>query len=166
MLEGVEHGVVLGGAGDEVFAARSVAAGEAEDGEVIRFGAAAGEDDLVRAAAEERGELVAGIVERGAGLASGGVDGGGVAVVLLQVGAHGGEHLGGEGCGRVVVEVDHQIIQSSTTPPCWFLSSTFTPCASASTSERAGTLWMRKTLAPMVEPLPITVSPPMMVALA
>ena len=44
-----------------------------------------------------------------------------------------------------------------------FLSITRTLWPSATTSERGGTLWVRKTLAPMVEPAPMTVSPPMIV---
>ena len=46
------------------------------------------------------------------------------------------------------------------------LLMTFTLTSSWRTSERGGTLCMRKTLAPMVLPAPITVSPPTMVALA
>ena len=40
----------------------------------------------------------------------------------------------------------------------------FTFVAPSTTSEFGGTLVVRKTLAPMVLPSPITVSPPMMVA--
>ena len=48
-LQGVEHGFVLDGAGDQVLAAgRLERLGGAADGEVVALGAAGGEDDLRR----------------------------------------------------------------------------------------------------------------------
>ena len=69
-VHGVEHGVVLDGAGQDTGAGRvGVAAGpvQALDGEVVGLGAAGGEDDLAGAGAERLGEGLAGLLDRAAG---------------------------------------------------------------------------------------------------
>ncbi len=57
-----------------------------------------------------------------------------------------------------------QITQSSTHPPFLSLSRIFSAFSSKKTNERGGMVWVRKTLAPRVEPAPTTVSPPITVA--
>ena len=52
MLKRVQHRVVFGGAGDDVFSPFCVFAGEADDGEIVRLRPAARENDLVRTCAE------------------------------------------------------------------------------------------------------------------
>jgi hypothetical protein len=51
---------VLGDLGDDVVAALAVHLGDALDGEVVGFGGAGGEDDLLGGAADELGDLLAG----------------------------------------------------------------------------------------------------------
>ena len=106
MLERLEHRVVLGGAGDEMFAARRVRPCQADDREVVRLRAAAGEDDFMGLRAEQRGQPVARIVDRRPRLAPRGVDARGVAKVPLQIRPHRVENLRRERGGGVVVEVD------------------------------------------------------------
>jgi hypothetical protein len=56
--------------------------------------------------ADERSDLSACLVDRLVGSVTEGMVAGGVAVLLLQVGQHGVEHLRGDRGGGVVVEVD------------------------------------------------------------
>lgn len=66
-VHGVEHGVVLDGAGEDAGAGRvGVAAGpvQALDGEVVGLGAAGGENDLAGAGTERLGERLAGLLDR------------------------------------------------------------------------------------------------------
>jgi hypothetical protein len=61
------HGVVLDRAGQDAAPARVLAAAlpvEALDGQVVRLGAAAGEDDLAGPAPERRGERLAGLLDQ------------------------------------------------------------------------------------------------------
>lgn len=53
LLARVEHRLVLGRAGDDVVSLLAVEAGDAEDREVVRFGRAGSEDDLLGRGAEE-----------------------------------------------------------------------------------------------------------------
>jgi len=102
---GAEDGVVLDAGGDEVSGCGGVLEC-AEEGEVIALGAAGGEDDLGGAAVEEVGDLIAGVVDGGAGELALLMDGAGVAVVLEEEGTHGFEDFGEQRCGRVRVHVD------------------------------------------------------------
>ncbi|MEY5015006.1 MAG: hypothetical protein RIS92_1364 [Verrucomicrobiota bacterium] len=81
---------------------------EAEDGEVVGLGAGAGENEFGGAATEGLGELIAGLVDDGAGAAAFGMGGGRVSE---QVGFErlAQRFLGGraKGGGGVVIEVDH-----------------------------------------------------------
>jgi len=77
-----------------------------EDGVVVGFGAAAGEDDFLGPSVEERGDLFAGGFDGGAGALAKGVDGGGVAKFGREIREHGVEHGGVDGGGGVVIEVD------------------------------------------------------------
>ena len=89
----VEDGVVLDGGRDDVLAAALAAGGVggAAEGEVVALAAAGGEDELLRLAAEELGHRAAGALEAAAGLLGLGVEAGGVAPVLAEVGEHGVE---------------------------------------------------------------------------
>ena len=109
---GFFHGVVLNG-GDEnsgalriFFAALPV---DALDGEVVRFGAAGGENNLGGVGTDCASNAFAGVFDGGAGVASYGVKGGGVAAVahLFDHGVDGGgQYVGGGG----VVEVDAAVL--------------------------------------------------------
>ncbi len=79
--------------------------GQSEDGEVVAFGAATGEDDFGRAAAQQIGNRFAGPFDGGTRLLSMMVDRGGVAEVLGEVRAHGVQNLGQHGRARVIVEI-------------------------------------------------------------
>jgi hypothetical protein len=89
---------VLDASGDEVgglvFSGVERAAECAEEGEVVALSAAGGKDDLGGAAVEQASDLIAGVVDCGAGELALLVDGAGVAVVLEKERAHGLEDLG------------------------------------------------------------------------
>ena len=78
---------------------------DAGDGQVVGLGAAAGEHDLPRPGAEARGDDVAGLVERLAGLPGHGVGARRVAEPLGQERQHGLDRLGPHRRGGGVVEV-------------------------------------------------------------
>ena len=105
-FEAISDGVVFCGAGDEVIFFGVETAG-GEDGGVVGFGAAAGEDDFVGVAVEEGGGLFAGEGDGFADWFGGGVGAGGVGEVILEEREHGLEDGGVELGGGVVVEVDH-----------------------------------------------------------
>ena len=79
---------------------------DAEDGVVVGFSAAAGEDDFLGSGADEGGDLFAGGFDGGAGALAGGVDGGGVGEIGGEIGKHGVEDLRVDGRRGVVIEVD------------------------------------------------------------
>ena len=105
LFDGVEHGVVLDGAGDDVAAGVLAGLGRAADGEVVGFGAAGGEDDLAGLAFEQVGDGLAGVVEQGAGTLRFLVDAAGIAPAVAQDGRHRVEDAGVERGGGGVVEV-------------------------------------------------------------
>ena len=79
---------------------------DAEDGVVVGFGAAAGEDDFLGMCADESGDLFTGGFNGGASALAGSVDRGGVAKVGGEIGEHGVENLRVDGGRGVVIEVD------------------------------------------------------------
>ena len=101
-LRRMEHGMMLDGAGDKVIA-RLQHAGQ---GQVIALRAAAGEDDLRRAAPQQARHLLAGTLHGGPGTLAVKVDGGGVAELLGKPRAHGREHLRRERRGGIGIHVD------------------------------------------------------------
>ena len=102
LLRGVQDGGVLDGGDDEVVAGTQ----DAEEGGVVALGAAGGEDDFGGAAVEERGDLLAGALDGGAGVLAVLMDGGGVAEGVDKEGPHGVQHLGEQRGGGVGVHVD------------------------------------------------------------
>src|ERR1700719_4737588 len=78
----------------------------AENGMVVGFGAAAGEDDFLGAGVEECGDLFARGFDGSAGELAECVDGRCVAEVGGEIGEHGVEDGGVDGRGCVVIEVD------------------------------------------------------------
>jgi hypothetical protein len=79
---------------------------DAEDGVVVGFGAAAGEDDFLGAGANESGDLFAGGFDGGASALAGSVDRRGVGEVGGEIGKHGVEDLRVDGCRGVIIEID------------------------------------------------------------
>ena len=105
-LAGVQHGVVLDGARDDVAPFGGVGPGEALDSPVVRFGSAAREEDLARGGADEGGQALAGCGHGVGGLLAQGVNRGGIAEMLGEVGGHGLHHFGTDGRRGRMVKVD------------------------------------------------------------
>ena len=103
MLGGMEHGVMLDRRDDEMFALCRLGAGESHHGEVAGFGAAAGENDLVRPRAEDRRETVAGVIHRRTGATTSRVDRRGVAEFPFEKRQHRLARFGRERGRGVVV---------------------------------------------------------------
>jgi len=64
---------------------------------IVRFCAAAGEDNFLRARSEKRSDLIARGFDRGAGALADGMDGSGVAELGGEVGKHHVEDFGFDG---------------------------------------------------------------------
>ena len=105
-LAGVKHRVVLDGARDDVAPLGGVGPGEALEGPVVRFGAAAREEDFARRRADEAGQALAGGSHGVGGLLAQGVNGGRIAEMLGEVGGHGLHHFGANGRRGRMVKVD------------------------------------------------------------
>lgn len=95
---GGEDGGVLNVRGDDV-------AVYAEDGEVVRFGAAAGENDFLGRAVEEGGNLAAGAFEDLFGLLAGLMDTGGIPESIAEDGHERVDHGRCDGRRCVVIEI-------------------------------------------------------------
>ena len=93
-LTSVEHRFVFDLRGDDVFGRACGIANDTEDRVIVGFGAAAGEDDFLRASADQESDLFAGGFYSGAGALARGVDGGGVAELGGKIGKHGVEDGG------------------------------------------------------------------------
>ena len=101
-VQGVQHRVMLKGGGNDVlFALASPQTGGRDDGLVIGFAAAGGEDDFPRLAAKSLGYLGTGFFQHFLGLLTYRVEAGGVAVVIIKACDHGVfcrvTHTGGGG---------------------------------------------------------------------
>ncbi len=81
-------------------------AAQAEEGQIIGLGGAAGEDYFVRLRAEMRGDAFAGVFECPACPAAGGMCAGGIAEFLREIRSHRLPHHGQHRCGSVIVEID------------------------------------------------------------
>ncbi len=73
---------------------------------VVGFGAAAGEDDFLRAGTDEGGDLFARHFYACASLLAEGVDGGGVSEFPGEIREHGVKHFRLDGGGGVEIEID------------------------------------------------------------
>ena len=103
LLGGMEHRVVLDGAGDDVLALVPAGVGRPPQGPVVRFGAAAGKVDFSRLGPQGLRRLLPGLLYRLARLPPRLVHRGGVSVAAGQIGHHGLQHrLGDSGGGRVI----------------------------------------------------------------
>ena len=106
MFGGRDHRGVLDGADDDVLARGGSGASHAEHGEVVGFGAAAGEDDLRRRRVDERGHLAARGFQPLLRRLSEMVDAGRVTIHLSEAGHGRLENLRIDGRGGVVIEVE------------------------------------------------------------
>ena len=102
---GVEDGRMLDGTGDDVLGRLAGPVYGAENRQIVRFRAAAREDDLGGLGVQQRRYLPPGALDTRARSLSEGVNARRVAIALLEVGQHGPQHLGGHRRRRVVVEV-------------------------------------------------------------
>ncbi len=114
-LASVEDGFVLDGGGDDVRRRIGMArrgdrqeclSHNPKDGVIVGFGAAAGEDDFLRAGTDEGGDLFARRFHRRASLLAEGVDGGGVPEFPGEIRQHGVKHFRLDGGGGVEIEID------------------------------------------------------------
>ena len=99
-----QHRVMLDLRGDDV--PRALGGGNALDSEIVRLGAARGEDDLILGDLEEARDLLARRLHAIARFAAEAVDARRIAEVLAEVRQHGLEHLGVHRGGCVVIEID------------------------------------------------------------
>ena len=100
-LAGVQHGMMLNRGGDDVIARLH----QAEQGQVVAFGAAAGEDYLGSATVQQLGNMFARALDRRPCLLSLLMNGRGVPELLEEVGTHRLKHFGQKRAGGVVVEI-------------------------------------------------------------
>ncbi len=107
-LTGVENGFVFNGGRDDVLGEwrPQAAATDTEDGVIVGLGAAASEDNFLRASVHESGDLFASGFDGGAGALAESVDGGSVAEIGREKGKHGVEDRRVDGSGGVMVKVD------------------------------------------------------------
>ena len=112
-LAGIEHGLVLDRASDDVAAALlpggslGIDLGGALHGEVVALGGAAGEDDFLRVGADQAGGLLAGGLDAVLGIpAETVVAASGIAELLAEIGKHGLHDAGVAAGGGGIVEVD------------------------------------------------------------
>src|SRR5438105_11662516 len=82
---------------------------EAEQSEVVRLGAAAGEDQFVRLHFQECGKLIARVINRGARLAAGAMNTRWIAEMFFQIRPHRPPGWLAEWRRGVVIEVDHAV---------------------------------------------------------
>src|SRR4030095_5837977 len=87
---------------------------EAEHREIARFRSAAGETDFVWLNFQERGDLVARIIERVARVASGAMNTGSVSEIFREVRLHRFARGIAQRRGRVVIEINHSLKRLSS----------------------------------------------------
>jgi hypothetical protein len=92
--------------GDDMLFVSARCLDDAEDGVIVGFRAAAGEDDFLGARSDQCSDGLASGFHRCAGPLSEGMDGSGIAELGRQIGQHGVEDFRLDGGGGVVVEVD------------------------------------------------------------
>src|SRR2546425_2879115 len=85
-LQGVEDGVMLDGGADDVLRLTARGFDNSDNRGVVRFGAAACEDNLARSSVEEPGHLLPSVFYRRPRLLAVPVDGGGIAPVRDEIG--------------------------------------------------------------------------------
>ena len=100
---------MLGGRGDDVVALLGVHLGDALDRQIVRFGGAAGEDDLLGGGADQARDLLARLLHRLLGFpAEAVIAAGGIAEDLEEIRLHRLEHARIHRRGRVIVHVNRQ----------------------------------------------------------
>ena len=103
---GVQRGAVLDLRGDDVPARAGFAAGDAEDCEIVRFRAAAGESNFRSLRANQRGHGDSGAFHGAASSLSEGVDGTGIAKFRGKIRQHRRQDFRVHGRGGIVIEIN------------------------------------------------------------
>jgi hypothetical protein len=108
LVRRTEDGLVLDRSGENGIAtlAPSPRAPDAEDGEVVAFGTAGRDDDLVRTGAKTSGDSLAGLIECGPRVAAPAMDAGGISEPSIPERRHGLEDLGADRRRGSMIEVD------------------------------------------------------------
>ena len=119
-LAGVEHRLVLGHRGNDVLAFVRVEFRDALDGEIVRFGCAAGEDDFLGPRPDQVGDPAAPAVHGFLGHpAEGVIPAGRIAVDFAQIRHHFVDHARVHGCRGLVVHVDRRAFHTSLPATGW-----------------------------------------------
>src|SRR6185437_94443 len=105
-FDGVEDGVVLDGRADNVLFVAGHRGDEAENGEIVRFGATAGEYSFGWLSADERSHRLTRGLDGAAGVLASGVNRAGVAIAFGEERQHRVENFAVNGSGGVVIQVD------------------------------------------------------------
>ena len=110
-MGGREHGFVLDARHRDAEGSAPVAGGQrgADHREVVRLGAAGGEDHLVRFGAERRGDGPLGLFHGGSRRAPEAMGGRGIPEALPEEGQHRLEHFRADRGGRGIVEIDQTL---------------------------------------------------------
>ena len=106
VLGRVEDGVVLDGGGNDVPALLLTELRHPAQGPVVGLGAAGGEIELLRPGVQTGGDVRPGGFQIGLGLLTKGVETGGIAISLLQMGHHSGQRSGGKPGGGGVIGIE------------------------------------------------------------
>ena len=99
-------GVVLDGGGNDVPALLLTELRHPAQGPVVGLGAAGGEIELLRPGVQTGGDVRPGGFQIGLGLLTKGVETGGIAISLLQMGHHSGQRSGGKPGGGGVIGIE------------------------------------------------------------
>src|SRR5579862_4893191 len=102
MLARVQYGVMLDGRSDDVIAGLH----QSRDRQIVGFGAAAGEDDFRRAAAEQRSNRLPRLLDGRSSFLPVAMNRRRIAEALAKIRAHGSEHFRQNRGGSVIVEVN------------------------------------------------------------
>src|SRR6266853_660731 len=105
-LASVEDSFMFDGAGNDMLFMATRSFNDPEDGVIVGFGGAAGEDDFLGAGADQSGDLFTGGFDGGASALAGSVDRSGVGKIRREIGQHSVEHFGLDRRGGVEIEVD------------------------------------------------------------
>src|SRR5437870_9727003 len=113
MFDRMKHGMMFRFFADDMTAAVHSAAGESEHGQVARFGPTAGENDFVRLGVKQRGDFIARIIDRCSRVTPGAMNTRRIPKMLTEIRQHRFARGIAKWRGRVVIEVDHSLLNSS-----------------------------------------------------
>jgi hypothetical protein len=109
MLDRVQHRVMFRATRDEMSPACCPTSRQPENGEIVRFRSAAGENQFVRFRSEQIGQLIARVIDLRARFPSRRMNAGRISKMLAQKRQHGFSSRVAKWSGSVVIEVDHSV---------------------------------------------------------